>query len=104
MQRGIVGFEMDETGDWVALLACGHCQHVRHTPPWQERPWVLVERGREARIGTPLECRLCDQEAEEGGDPACWAHTVCPTCGSIDGHAGARRDRWRRDPPSTRSQ
>lgn len=24
-----------------------------------------------------------DPEYEEGGDPVCWAHLVCPECGAI---------------------
>ena len=51
VERAIVGFDPDETGDWVALLACGHRQHVRHQPPWRERPWVLTEEGRAERLG-----------------------------------------------------
>ena len=31
----ITGFHQDAAGDWVAELACGHAQHVRHRPPWQ---------------------------------------------------------------------
>lgn len=31
-QQPIVGFHQDEEGDWVASLACGHNQHVRHNP------------------------------------------------------------------------
>jgi hypothetical protein len=29
-----------------------------------------------------------DTEDEEGGDPVCWAHLVCPECGAIvtEGH------------------
>ncbi|HEY1650827.1 MAG TPA: DUF3565 domain-containing protein [Acidimicrobiales bacterium] len=83
MRRAIVGFERDEVGDWVALLECGHRQHVRHHPPWQERPWVQTAEGRQERLGTPLECADC-----EAGDPACWAHKVCPECGAVvDGGA-----------------
>ena len=37
MQQAIVGFHLDEEQHWVAELACGHNQHVRHTPPWQNR-------------------------------------------------------------------
>lgn len=61
MQRAMVGFETDDVGDWVALLECGHRQHVRHRPPWQERPWVLTAEGRQDRVGTPLDCHECDE-------------------------------------------
>ena len=43
-QQAILGFHQDEYGDWVAELACGHTQHVRHRPPWELRPWVATER------------------------------------------------------------
>lgn len=62
MQRRIVGFHQDEAGDWVADLDCGHGQHVRHDPPWRLRPWVVEPATRQAAIGTPLECRKCDEE------------------------------------------
>ena len=39
MQRKITGFHLDEEGHWVAELECGHNQHVRHDPPYVERPW-----------------------------------------------------------------
>lgn len=61
MKQRIVGFEIDEEGHYVALLACGHRQHVRHKPPLVERPWVLTEDGRRARVGVELECLICDQ-------------------------------------------
>ena len=61
MRRAITGFREDDNGDWVAELACGHGQHVRHRPPFQERPWVLTSEGRAGRIGTELECVLCDE-------------------------------------------
>lgn len=65
----MVGFHLDEEGDWVAHLACGHTQHVRHRPPFQERPWVVDEGGRRERIGAPLECPLCDRgELPDGLD------------------------------------
>ena len=57
--RRIVGFHQDDEHHWVAELECGHTQHVRHDPPWQVRPWVVTVEGRNARIGTPLECPLC---------------------------------------------
>ncbi len=55
----ITGFHQDETGDWVAELACGHTQHVRHRPPWELRPWVTTEDGRRAHLGVRLACKLC---------------------------------------------
>jgi tellurite methyltransferase len=61
MERTIDGFHQDEVGDWVAELACGHDQHVRHRPPFLERGWVLEEAGRSARLGRPLDCPLCDR-------------------------------------------
>ena len=61
MKRTIVGFHRDEEGHWVAELVCGHGQHVRHNPPWTERPWVTTEQGRASRLGRALECKLCDQ-------------------------------------------
>lgn len=60
MQQAIVGFHLDEQGHYVADLACGHGQHVRHDPPWQNRPWVLTEQGRNEKLGVMLECKKCD--------------------------------------------
>jgi hypothetical protein len=93
MKRVIVGFDRDDVGDWVALLECGHRQHVRHRPPWQERPWVLTREGRQGRIGMPLNCVLCDEEDEfeEGGEVACLAPMVCDECGAVVGGGGAHR-------------
>ena len=73
VRRSIVGFEQDEVGDWVALLGCGHRQHVRHRPPWQDREWVLTAEGREDRVGSPLECIECGAVEEEGHRPGCAA-------------------------------
>jgi hypothetical protein len=64
MTRTINGFHQDENNDWVADLDCGHTQHVRHNPPWQNREWVLTEEGRRAFLGYRLNCKKCD---EEGG-------------------------------------
>jgi hypothetical protein len=63
MERAIVGFHQDEQGDWVADLACGHAQHVRHRPPWTVRPWVLTPEGRAQRLGQRLDCKRCDEAA-----------------------------------------
>jgi len=98
VQRAMVGFETDDVGDWVALLECGHRQHVHHRPPWQERPWVLTAEGRQDRVGSPLECHECDESEAvgakggddgEGGEPPSQVQRVCPDCGRVvedDGH------------------
>lgn len=61
MTRVIVGFHKDENDDWVADLDCGHTQHVRHRPPWQNRPWVTTEEGRSRFLGRQLNCKKCDE-------------------------------------------
>ena len=61
MRRTIEGFRQDGAGEWVAELSCLHGQHVRHRPPFQERPWVVSEAGRAERIGADLDCPLCDR-------------------------------------------
>jgi len=63
VDRPITGFHLDEKGDWVAQLACGHCQHVRHDPPWQNRPWVITAKGRDSKLGCQLACKKCDEDA-----------------------------------------
>lgn len=67
MEQPIIAFERDELGDWRAILACGHRQHVRHNPPLVERPWVQTEQGRQQFLGYMLNCKWCDEEA---GAPA----------------------------------
>ncbi|MFT3925255.1 MAG: DUF3565 domain-containing protein [Myxococcales bacterium] len=59
-KQSIIGFHQDEEGVWVADLACGHGQHVRHAPPFQNRPWVNDEGERAQKLGTELECQLCN--------------------------------------------
>ena len=63
MERRITGFHQDEQGHWVAELECGHGQHVRHDPPWQNRQWVLTEETRRGFLGVVLNCVLCDPQA-----------------------------------------
>ena len=60
MEKPIIGFHVDEENHWVAELSCGHYQHVRHNPPWQERPWVVTESGRAGMLGFNLNCKKCD--------------------------------------------
>ena len=59
MQRRITGFHTDEEKQWVAELDCGHTVHMRHDPPWQNRPWVLTQTGRDAMLGVVLDCKKC---------------------------------------------
>ncbi len=63
MERSIVGYHKDDEDHWVAELACGHFQHVRHNPPMASRPWVITEKGREKMLGYNLECKKCDKGA-----------------------------------------
>jgi hypothetical protein len=67
--RPIVGFHQDDEGDWVAELACGHNQHVRHRPPFQNREWATTPEGRSSRLGADLDCRLCDEGEPADGEP-----------------------------------
>lgn len=60
MERTVTGFDQDEVADPVALLDCGHRQHVRHEPPFINRPWVTTEEGRNSMLGTRLNCVRCD--------------------------------------------
>lgn len=64
ISRAITGFHQDEDGHWVAELACGHSQHVRHNPPWELRPWVTTEEGRQGRLGVELSCVRCLEDAD----------------------------------------
>ncbi|TWU32473.1 hypothetical protein Poly41_54510 [Novipirellula artificiosorum] len=63
MQQPIVGYHRDDDAHWVARLACGHNQHVRHDPPWMNRTWVTTAVGRGAMIGYLLDCKKCDEHA-----------------------------------------
>ncbi|WP_413289765.1 DUF3565 domain-containing protein [Bdellovibrio sp. HCB337] len=61
MKQPITGYHKDAEDHWVAELACGHGQHVRHDPPWMERPWVTTEEGRNNHLGVELNCVRCDE-------------------------------------------
>ena len=63
MEQAIEGYHLDEERHWVAELSCGHFQHVRHDPPWVDRPWVVSEQGRCDKLGFSLECKKCDEGA-----------------------------------------
>lgn len=61
MKRSIIGFHLDEEDHWVANLDCGHNQHVRHQPPFVNRPWVVSEEGRNSILGKKLDCVRCNR-------------------------------------------
>ncbi|MCP8463211.1 DUF3565 domain-containing protein [Pseudomonas sp. ZM23] len=58
----LLDFHQDEEGHWVAVLSCGHTQHLRHQPPWQSRPWVIDAQQRQAMIGRHFSCGWCTKE------------------------------------------
>jgi hypothetical protein len=62
--RRIIGYHQDEHSDWVAELECGHNQHVRHNPPWFNRPWVVTPEGRAQMLGHELPCIECDRSSQ----------------------------------------
>jgi hypothetical protein len=64
LQRRIAGYRIDDEGHWVAELECGHTHHLRHIPPWQNRPWVTTAEGRAEHLGTMLECPKCTEVFE----------------------------------------
>jgi hypothetical protein len=72
VRQPITGFHRDAQAHWVAELACGHDQHVRHAPPWTLRPWVTTAEGRAAALGRVLDCRKCDA----GAPPDRWESAV----------------------------
>lgn len=63
MKQKIKSFHLDEFNDWVAELDCHHGQHVRHNPPFVNRPWVITAEGRESKLREVLNCKKCDENA-----------------------------------------
>ena len=63
MNSSITGYHKGVENDWVAELACGHFQHVRHNPPWVSRPWVVTAEGRKSMLDHKLACKKCDLRA-----------------------------------------
>ena len=76
--RRIVGFHTDVEGQWVAELECGHAQHVRHDPPWQQRPWVITPEGRARYLGTELRCVRCAEEGAATARESGWRSQPAP--------------------------
>ncbi len=66
MKQKIVGYHKDEFDDWVAELDCHHGQHVRHNPPFIDRPWVVNLEGRNKNLGKTLNCVKCDENTPIG--------------------------------------
>jgi len=60
MLQAIIGYHLDDENHWVARLSCGHFQHVRHQPPFINRPWVIAKTTRDAMLGQQLNCIKCD--------------------------------------------
>lgn len=98
----IVGFRHDDgdpPGVWVAILACGHGQHVRHRPPFQDAAWVLSTEGRAGKQGERLTCVLCQMPrlpplASTYKETAIFDERTVPT-GLLARHA-LRADTWGR--------
>lgn len=63
MNRAIIGYHLDDENDWVAELSCQHFQHVRHNPPFINRPWVITLQGRNKMLGHQLRCIKCIEGA-----------------------------------------
>ena len=61
MIRSITGFHQDDEGDWVADLSCLHAQHIRHRPPFDDRAWIRDASLRNDRLGSAIDCPLCDR-------------------------------------------
>jgi hypothetical protein len=61
VKQKIVGYFQEKKTVWVADLACGHHQHIRHNPPFVNRPWVLTKEGRDSFLGFELTCKECEE-------------------------------------------
>jgi tellurite resistance-related uncharacterized protein len=84
VKRPIRDFGVDPEGDPFAVLSCGHRQHVRHRPPFSNRPWVVTEEGRREKLGALLDCLRCDRlEFPEGLE--CYRSTPTFDEGSVPG-------------------
>ncbi|MDG2223630.1 MAG: DUF3565 domain-containing protein [Rubripirellula sp.] len=68
-QQPITGFHRDTEDHWVAQLACGHNQHVRHDPPLVRRFWTQSKNGRTSMLGYDLPCKKCVEGAAPDEQP-----------------------------------
>ena len=64
--RKIADFHLDEDGEWIAELECGHQQQIRHSPPWTINPWITTPQGRLEHLDRDWPCSDCyvAQQAE----------------------------------------
>ncbi|MFJ4141254.1 DUF3565 domain-containing protein [Pseudomonas sp. NPDC089734] len=60
----VIDFRQDEDGHWIAVLSCGHTQHLRHQPPWQSRAWVLDPEQRKRKTGQGFHCGWCAKSSD----------------------------------------
>ena len=60
LQQKIYAYHKDEFDNWVTELECRHNQHIRHNPPFINRPWVMTLQSRNEKIGQYLNCVKCD--------------------------------------------
>jgi tellurite resistance-related uncharacterized protein len=89
---------------------------VRHQPPFREAAWVLDDQARSRRVGTFLDCPLCDRAelpdaVEVVRTTDVWDETTIPsaltrthrvapgTWGRLRVHSGELRFSARTDPP-----
>lgn len=89
MRRAITGYLQDDDADWIALLCCGHRQHVRHKPPFFLRPWTQSEEGRRSMLGHALDCVLCERRELPQGLVRC---ERTPELGETDVPAALREN------------
>jgi hypothetical protein len=78
----LIDFAQDADGHWLAILSCGHTQHLRHQPPWQNRAWVLDVKQRTSRLGQPFACGWCAAAVEpDAANPSSLPDLTLAYCG-----------------------
>jgi hypothetical protein len=90
MERRIVGYGEDEHGEPLAWLECGHPQHIRHQPPFINRPWAVTPEGREQMRGQSLNCVRCEPQ------PAAWSRLALGDALTAESEIGDIVDRFAR--------
>lgn len=67
MARRIIAVRDESESSCIVELECGHSRHVRDRPPFESYPWVRDPVQRSARVGTEIECGICDAADEDRG-------------------------------------